>query len=155
MKKAFTMMELVFVIVVIGILAMIAIPKFSATRDDAIVTKAKTTVASIRSALSSEVQRRILKGDYTPISNLGGTTGATNTPLFDFFDGDNNGNRVLEYPPKSCKSLSNKGCWMKTGAAEYTFYFPNSIGGSAVFEVKNNRFECKNPTSKQCRLLER
>ena len=35
MKKAFTMIELVFVIVILGILASVAIPKLAATRDDA------------------------------------------------------------------------------------------------------------------------
>ncbi len=35
MKSAFTMIELIFVIVIIGVLASISIPKFSATRDDA------------------------------------------------------------------------------------------------------------------------
>ncbi len=35
MKNAFTMIELIFVIVIIGILASIAIPKFLATRNDA------------------------------------------------------------------------------------------------------------------------
>jgi len=39
MKNAFTMIELVFVIVILGILAAVAIPKFSATRDDAHVSK--------------------------------------------------------------------------------------------------------------------
>ncbi len=38
------MIELVFVIVVIGILSAIAIPKFAATRDDAIITKAIATL---------------------------------------------------------------------------------------------------------------
>ena len=68
MKKAFTMIELVFVIVVIGILTAIAIPKFAATRDDAIISKAKAEVAAMRSAIATERQKRILRGDFTNIT---------------------------------------------------------------------------------------
>ena len=39
MKNAFTMIELIFVIVILGILAAVAIPKLAATRDDAQVSK--------------------------------------------------------------------------------------------------------------------
>lgn len=42
MKNAFTMIELIFVIIILGILASVAIPKLAATRDDAkIVSKAQ------------------------------------------------------------------------------------------------------------------
>ena len=67
MKKAFTMVELVFVIVVIGILSAIAVPKFAATRDDAVVSKGMAEVAALRSAIATERQKKILRGDMTDI----------------------------------------------------------------------------------------
>lgn len=39
MRTAFTIIELVFVIVILGILAAVGIPKLSATRDDARISK--------------------------------------------------------------------------------------------------------------------
>ena len=39
MKKAFTMIELIFVIVILGILAAVAMPKLAATRGDAKISK--------------------------------------------------------------------------------------------------------------------
>ena len=47
MKKAFTMIELILIIVVIGVLAAIATPRISTTRDDAVLVK---TMAEIRTA---------------------------------------------------------------------------------------------------------
>jgi len=68
MKRAFTMIELVFVIVVIGILSAIAIPKFAATRDDAEISRAIATAAALRTAISTERQKNILKGVFTDIN---------------------------------------------------------------------------------------
>ena len=136
-RKAFTMIEIMFVIVIIGILSAVAIPKFAANRDTAIVTKARDTVASVRSSIATERQKRILRGDFTPITSLASVTGY-NQPIFDAFDG-NTSNPVLEYSLRSCKDGSKDGCWVHFGSI-YIYKIP--ISGSATFRLQNNHFNC-------------
>ena len=76
MKKAFTMIELIFVIVILGILASVAIPRLAATREDAEIS---TDIANLRTLLSDITAFYVAKG------NFNGTKwrDITNVPLKD------------------------------------------------------------------------
>lgn len=61
-KKAFTMIELVFVIVILGILAGVAVPRLSVTRDDATMAKVRADLASIRSGIALDKSKAMMEG---------------------------------------------------------------------------------------------
>lgn len=153
MKSGFTMLELTFVVVIIGILSAIAIPRFAASRDDAIVTRAISTVAAVRNAVSMERQQRILRGDFTTIGDLALVNG-NNQPIFDFYDGDNT-LPVLEYGLRSCGDANDRGCWISTADTTYTYRMPASTN-DVIFTLLLNRFTCEpndGTTGQSCRTL--
>ena len=61
MKKGFTMIELIFVIVILGILASVAIPRLAGTREDAEIS---TAVANLRTLLSDAASYYVVKGSF-------------------------------------------------------------------------------------------
>jgi general secretion pathway protein G len=133
MKKAFTLIELVFVIAVIGILAAVAIPKFAATRDDAIVAKARDTVAAMRTTLGMERQKRILRGNF---NSSGPAWPSYTSPVLAVTIGGQDLN-LTEYPVKACPSASSgTGCWARTGTAGQ-FVFRGPQGTTCSFTVSN------------------
>ena len=132
------MIELVFVIVVIGILAGLAIPKFAMTRNDAIASKARTTVGSVRSYLAAERQKRILRGEFD-------TTLLTPTSTRVFAIRMSSGEENLtSYPVEKCSGgTGGSNCWRRTAKDTFVYYGPR--GNSCTFKINNRLQLLKQP----------
>ena len=102
MESGFTLIELVIVIVILGILASVAIPKYEDMREQARVATMKGQLGAIRSAIAIQYARNALNGSAT-FPTLDGTI---------FADGRvpkepvNNSNAV-----KTTAGIDNAGGW--------------------------------------------
>jgi type IV pilus assembly protein PilA len=74
-RKGFTLIELLIVVVIIGILAAIAIPKFAATKDKAKLASVKTDVRN------SETAEEAYFSDYATYGTFAQLQGASNFNL--------------------------------------------------------------------------
>jgi general secretion pathway protein G len=128
-KRAFTMIELVFVIVILGILASVAIPKFSATRTDAQISKGRADVASIRSAIVTERQARLIKGQSGFINSLS----SSSTTLF-----DGNGTAGSELLMYGVTAGTTDGHWSTADTAIPYDNYTYKVGGSSCAFTYNS-----------------
>jgi type IV pilus assembly protein PilA len=74
-RKGFTLIELLIVVVIIGILAAIAIPKFAATKDKAKLASVKTDLRNLMTAEEAYFS------DYSTYGSLGQLQTASNFTL--------------------------------------------------------------------------
>ena len=118
--KAFTVIELIFVIVVLGILAGIAVPRLAATRDDATIAKMRGDIAAIRSGLSLVRSENMMRGVRTWPA-LEGSDEAT------LFDG------VLQRPIYPMKTGGRNG-WtlVAKGSNNATSTYTASVAGKST-----------------------
>jgi prepilin-type N-terminal cleavage/methylation domain-containing protein len=83
-KKGFTLIELLIVVVIIGILAAIAIPKFASTKDKAYVAAMKSdlrNLATYEEQYAADNQGAYYSGSATSTTPLQGFTPSQNVTI--------------------------------------------------------------------------
>jgi len=154
MKPAFTMIELIFVIVVIGILSAVAIPRLAATRDDAIVVKGRSQIAAIRSGIAMQKSLNLLAGNrqtngYYPDSLDDINTSYNSIGQKLFFHNDGNSTNILETPTYSKDS---SGGWLKTSQNGYSYQITSGTSVSFDYNSTTGSFDCDH-TNQNCKDL--
>ncbi|MCI7464372.1 MAG: type II secretion system GspH family protein [Campylobacter sp.] len=130
MKKGFTMIELIFVIVILGILASVAIPRLAATREDAEISAA---VANLRTLVSDATAYYTAKGEFPTNTKW---SDITNVPL----DGagsnavGDNATAQLKAGGKKCIGVR---LVEKNGATPAHIVFSKESGGSVCTQVQD------------------
>ncbi len=97
-RSAFSMIELIFVIAILGILAAVAVPKFIATRDDAVNSALITNVKTCVNDAISSYKGQGVDPDLTTIPSCvnANANGATITINGDFIHVVNSGLSTLD-----------------------------------------------------------
>lgn len=138
MKKGFSLIELVFVIVILGILAGVAIPRLTATREDAQIAKLRSDVAAVQSGLALERSTRMMRGDMSWPTRLD-----QKDPIGEATVGTDCGSPF-------CAVTQNaiKGPWSTSNGTTYTFQFNNNTTLNFAYNPVDGTFDCSNSDEK-------
>ncbi len=136
-RNAFTMIELIFVIVVLGILAGVALPKFAKTGEQARLAKAIGDISSIRTGVLNERTKRLLRGSSSYMTALSQVGGASNKgdSLFD-------GNGTSTLFTYALTSGTTAGSWRKTANLNYSFNVDGTTSVAFVYNPATGVFTC-------------
>jgi prepilin-type N-terminal cleavage/methylation domain-containing protein len=158
MKQAWTLIELIFVIVIIGLLASVAVPKFMTAKGQASAVSAKSIVSSVRTAIETKHGEWIINDDlgaddgYTPQGYPQKLDDATpNKSGEDLFVGTSK----LPLLKNSVKSCLIDNCWYKYKADDtdnnlsfYAYRFSQEDNITLEYNGSNGVFDCNNDGSK-------
>jgi prepilin-type N-terminal cleavage/methylation domain-containing protein len=131
MKRAFTLIELIFIIVIIGVLASVAIPKFLNLTTHAKTSAIKSVVTSVQTSVDEIHGKWIIDDNFNWQPLNGGNCKLNANGYPDSLD-DGSGESdlfkcVLKIPVPACNGKQN-GCWEEYADNKYEYYItPDKI----------------------------
>jgi len=142
MQKAFTLIELIFVIVIIGVLSAVAIPKFMHLKENAEVsTMIKTTHDIVKQAVELAV-------NYADLENN------NSFKLKEIIDvhKKNNSQKVFDSEQWSCSGLGNY-CHYNSGGNEIVKIILHPDDREIEYTIDCSKFDSEIKTAKCKKLL--
>ena len=139
-RLAFSFVELIFVIVVIGILSSVLLTQTASSKDDAYIAKFRSDVSSIRSAIALYKSNQLLLGSTSYPSQLDDVSTAminSTQPLF---------SKILQYPIYSTpNNTPQNGKISKLSQSDtlerYNFWIENR-GVVFTYSSSDGSFDC-------------
>ena len=140
-KKAFSVLEIVFAILIIAIVSSIAIPKLFNNKLQTNIVKAKSEIALIRKAIKEDFNTQVMKqisNEY--IQKL--DTASIDEKAQDLFTGIDD-RALLVYPLISTSSMENESTkWIKVSDSKYEIILDSEIKVEFIYDSNDGSFEC-------------
>jgi len=134
MKKAFSLIEIIFTLMIISIIVTVAVSKFDLALNSANLNKIKADIIQIRAGINLYKNKLILKNDSSSFTTLD----ENNSALF---------SRVLNTPIQASSKE-----WTQTSPTKYTVFIDSENSVQFTFDSTNYTFTC-NISNTHCKEL--
>ncbi len=145
MKKAFTLIELIFVIAIIGLLAVIAIPKFTNLTTHAKNASIKSIVTSVQDSIENIHAKWLVNEDFVWDPDEDGKNNLNSNGYPQSLDSGKGTNELFKYvlkiPIYSCGNKTQN-CWKEYDDNKYEYIFNQDKILKIDYNATNGLLEC-------------
>ena len=126
MRKAFTLIELIFVIVIIGLLAVVAVPKFINLTSHAKTASIKSVISSVQDSIENIHAKWLVNEDFVWDADGDGNSDLNDNGYPEKLDSGKDENKLFKYvlkiPVYACGNKTQS-CWKEYDDNRYEYIF--------------------------------